>query len=68
MLSSILTPCFPAGANNKFQLCFLNLHSAAGAPLLYSTVVSQAALGTQRMPVTDGPHCVTGGMVPGQVS
>ncbi|KAF5835521.1 hypothetical protein DUNSADRAFT_7260 [Dunaliella salina] len=57
---------YKTGANNKFQLCFLNLHAATGAPLLYSTVVNQAAIGATRMPVTDGPHCVAGGAEPGE--
>lgn len=56
------------GANNKFQLCFLNLHAAAGAPLLYSTVEGLAAIGATRLPVTDGPDCVAGGAEPGEVS
>jgi len=58
---------FVAGANNRFQLCFLNLHAASGAPLLYSTVISQAAIGASRLPVTDGPHCVAGEAEPGEV-
>jgi hypothetical protein len=58
---------YKCGATNKFQLCFVNLHESAGAPLLATTVGTLAAAGITRIAVMDGPHAVAGGMPPGTV-
>lgn len=47
---------FKTGASNRFQLCYVNLHDLAGAPLMAATVDAMAALGAGPIAVTDGPH------------
>jgi hypothetical protein len=58
---------YKCGATNRFQLCFVNMHESAGAPLTSATVSTLAAAGITRIPVMDGPHAVAGGMPPGTV-
>ncbi|KAL6765622.1 hypothetical protein V8C86DRAFT_503623 [Haematococcus lacustris] len=61
------TNVYRTGARNRFQLCFVNHHEAAGSPLMAATVDSLKTAGVQRIPVIDGPHVVAGGMPPGTV-
>ncbi len=60
---------YKCGVRGRFQLCHVNLHDDAGAPLLARTVSDMAAAGLDSMPVTDGVHCCTASQYgPGQVS
>lgn len=58
---------YKTGANNKFQLCFVNLHELAGAPLLATTVAALAATSPAPIPVIEGPHSSSGDLKPGTV-
>ncbi|GFH10060.1 hypothetical protein HaLaN_05307, partial [Haematococcus lacustris] len=53
------TNVYRTGARNRFQLCFVNHHEAAGSPLMAATVDSLITAGVKRIPVIDGPHVVT---------